>query len=228
MKILAISGTPHKGFGASTSVLNALFEGVKKIEPDAVCETVFVSGKKIGYCKGCAHCLTKGDCTQKDDMDEIVGNIRSADGVILASPVYVLGVTAQMKTFIDRMLPLAHRPFLMGKYGAAVSVSAGWGHEAVADYLAGFLTAMGASVVGTAYAEAAGPGMFKDKEGAFACAARTGESLARAIGEKWKLPESSACRNFQLFLVELFKSNPKLFQADYNYWREKGYIKEGE
>lgn len=47
-----------------------------------------------------------GTCVLKDDMAEILGMFRKADVLVLATPVYFYGISAQMKTFIDRTYPI--------------------------------------------------------------------------------------------------------------------------
>ena len=225
MKIIAISGTPHKKIGASTTLVNQVFEGVKKAAPSAEFETIFLASKNIGYCTGCAHCLTKGDCTLKDDMNEITGLMLAADGIIFSSPVYAFHVTAQMKTFVDRLIAYGHRPALTGKYSLAVCVSSGWGDEATAVYMSEILTGLGAVSVGTVRATALGPGMFRDKEAAFENADRMGRQLAAAIIEKWNIPQSSIVNTFRGFLLGLIQEYPSIFSEDYRYWEEKGVLK---
>jgi multimeric flavodoxin WrbA len=62
---------------------------------------------KIGGCMGCGHCFKeKGVCVQKDDMLPILDAIRNADALVLASPIYYWGVSAQLKLAVDRMYPL--------------------------------------------------------------------------------------------------------------------------
>jgi len=68
---------------------------------------VLLSEKTIHPCKGCFACWVKtpGECIQKDDMKEVLKKLWSCDLVIFASPLYVDCVSAQLKTFMDRMLP---------------------------------------------------------------------------------------------------------------------------
>lgn len=47
-----------------------------------------------------------GTCVLKDDMAEILGMFRKADVLVLATPIYFYGISAQMKTFIDRTYPI--------------------------------------------------------------------------------------------------------------------------
>ena len=47
-----------------------------------------------------------GACIQKDDMEDILCAFQQADVVVLATPVYFYGVSAQMKACIDRTYPI--------------------------------------------------------------------------------------------------------------------------
>lgn len=66
----------------------------------------------IDYCRGCFKCVHEnhelpiGKCPLKDDMAGILEEYSRADGYILASPVYDVGVTALMKTFLERKFSL--------------------------------------------------------------------------------------------------------------------------
>lgn len=61
--------------------------------------------KKINVCHACGYCreIREGECIQKDDMTQIYQDFLASDTVFLISPVYWWQVTAQMKTFIDRL-----------------------------------------------------------------------------------------------------------------------------
>jgi multimeric flavodoxin WrbA len=103
MKVLAFNGSPRKDDGITGRVLNYFLEGVRQGEADV--ELIYLADKKIGYCRGCMEiCLlqTPGVCVQKDDMADILIKLREADLVVYATPVYIDGMTAQMKTLIDR------------------------------------------------------------------------------------------------------------------------------
>jgi multimeric flavodoxin WrbA len=69
----------------------------------------------IHYCRGCFKCVHEnhelpiGKCPLKDDMALILEEYSRADGYILTSPVYDVGVTALMKTFLERKFSLFYR-----------------------------------------------------------------------------------------------------------------------
>jgi multimeric flavodoxin WrbA len=83
-----------------------------------------VRGKQIGFCTHCDYCLKHEGCTFKDDMQEAYGLLKEADGIVMATPVYNGGVTAQMKAVMDRCRALvaADRNFFRGKTGMAIAV----------------------------------------------------------------------------------------------------------
>ena len=45
-----------------------------------------------------------GTCVLKDDMAEILGMFRKADVLVLATPVYFYGISAQMKTLLTALI----------------------------------------------------------------------------------------------------------------------------
>lgn len=58
---------------------------------------------RIGPCLECGGCDTGASCVQaRDDMTLVYERIRSVDAIVLASPIFFMGVTAQMKAMIDR------------------------------------------------------------------------------------------------------------------------------
>jgi multimeric flavodoxin WrbA len=102
--ILILSGSPRRG-GNTDSLVDAFVEGAKAADNQV--DLFRVAGLKIGGCLGCKHCFKKqGICVQKDDMLPILEALRKADALILASPVYYFGVTAQLKLVIDRFFAL--------------------------------------------------------------------------------------------------------------------------
>ncbi|MDY7079209.1 MAG: NAD(P)H-dependent oxidoreductase [Chloroflexota bacterium] len=106
MKILAINGSPRGKKCNTDRILQPFLEGAR--EAGAETETVYLKDKKINYCLGCFTCWAKtpGVCVHEDDMPELLKKLREADTVVYATPLYVFTVTAQMKTFMDRHIPM--------------------------------------------------------------------------------------------------------------------------
>lgn len=111
MRIFAVNGSPHKQKGNTERILKPFLEGAR--EAGAEIELVYVQEKNIKPCLGCSACWLKtpGKCVQKDDMAELVTLVRESEVMVLASPIYVGGVTGQLKTFLDRMTPIS-LPFI--------------------------------------------------------------------------------------------------------------------
>ncbi len=56
----------------------------------------------ITPCRHCDECLPTGKCVIEDDMQWLYHELREADCLMLASPIFFMGVTAQVKAMIDR------------------------------------------------------------------------------------------------------------------------------
>jgi len=99
MNILILSGSPRKG-GNTELLAEAFARGVAKHHH---VEIVSVRDYKVNPCSGCNACFkTNGICAQKDDMGMIYEKMSQADMLVIASPVYFYGISAQLKTVIDR------------------------------------------------------------------------------------------------------------------------------
>ena len=100
MNILILSGSPRKG--GNTDLLVEAF--VKGASPKHQVEVVSVHDYKINPCIGCNSCFTREDhaCCQKDDMQIVYEKISKAEMLVIASPVYFYGLSAQLKAVIDR------------------------------------------------------------------------------------------------------------------------------
>ena len=120
-KILGICGSPRKG-----ATEYALMEALKEVEKVPGIETDYwsVRGKKIGPCVHCDACIrNKTMCIIKDDIQELEKKILEADGIIVASPVYDMSITAQLTAAFNRLRPiyLVHSGELQNKVGAAIT-----------------------------------------------------------------------------------------------------------
>ena len=118
--ILGLCGSPRTG--ATEYVLH---EALKMIEAEGFLTTFFsVKGKTINYCIHCDYCLQKQGCTFRDDMDELYPLLKESEGIIIASPVYNGGVTAQTKAVLDRTRALvaADPQIFRGKKGMVIAV----------------------------------------------------------------------------------------------------------
>ena len=100
MNILILSGSPRKG--GNTELLVEAF--VKGASQKHHVEVVSVHDYKVNPCMGCNACFKSESnaCIQKDDMSLIYDKMAVADMLVIASPVYFYGLSAQLKAVIDR------------------------------------------------------------------------------------------------------------------------------
>jgi len=121
---------------------------------DVHVEIVFLSNYNLGLCRGCKACFLRGEerCPLKDDRDILIGKMVASDGVVFASPNYSFQVSAIMKTFLDRLGFVFHRPRFHGKAFTSIVVQGIHGGSKIVKYLdfvrggLGFNVAKGAAI----------------------------------------------------------------------------------
>ncbi|WP_432663683.1 flavodoxin family protein [Wukongibacter baidiensis] len=102
-KWLAIIGSPRKG--QNTELLtDYVIEGLN--EKNISVKKYYLDSKNISTCNACEYCIKESVCNIEDSLGEIINEMKSADGYILASPSYNYNVTAQMKALLDRTFSL--------------------------------------------------------------------------------------------------------------------------
>lgn len=125
MKVIALNGSPRL-VGNTSNVLNDILDEIGKEGIET--EQVQLYSYNLIPCNDCRSCEMRGDgrcITEDDGLNDLMDELRDADGVILASPCYFGSCTAQMKIFMER----AGLAFEMGdmglkrKVGAAVVVN---------------------------------------------------------------------------------------------------------
>jgi len=112
MKVIAFNGSPRKG-GNTLLLLQEAVKGAKDAGADVM---VFdLNWMKIRPCQNCGGCAETGRCVVPDDMQKIHEEIRSADRIILASPIFFFGLSGQAKIMIDRCQPFWHEKYIRMK-----------------------------------------------------------------------------------------------------------------
>lgn len=117
MKVLGIVGSARKGGNTEIMIEEAL---AAAREAGAETDMVTVAGKDIKGCDGCDTCRKTGICHIKDDMQPIYKKMEEADAILLGSPVYFYGVTAQTKAIMDRTILFRGNDALKGKVAAPI------------------------------------------------------------------------------------------------------------
>lgn len=150
-KVLILSSSPRKG-GNSDTLCDQFRKGAE--EAGNQVEKIRLADLNIGYCAACYACKTKGHCVKQDDMEQVIANMRSADVIVLATPVYFYTMSAQMKTMIDRTLGGAQKPGLENKefYFIATAADGKAAMERTVDGLRGYIECLpGAKEMGAIY-----------------------------------------------------------------------------
>jgi len=111
MKIIGINGSPRLK-GNTAQLLDEVLHHTQAHGAETV--RYDLNRLDIQGCQSCYRCKEPGrdgTCILKDDVNQILENILSADGVVLASPVYMWQMSAQAKLFTDRLMPLLKPDF---------------------------------------------------------------------------------------------------------------------
>lgn len=112
MNILIFNGSPRKR-GNTDLLLEKIEESIHRCGHKA--EHINLAQLHIHPCTGCGHCENTGECVFKDDMTPLYAKIDTANRIVIGSPIYFYGVTAQAKAFIDRCQVLWSRKYLLGE-----------------------------------------------------------------------------------------------------------------
>jgi multimeric flavodoxin WrbA len=120
MIVVGICGSPREQ--ATDYVLK---EALRMLEQRGF-ETLFftVRGKRVNFCLHCDYCIEHKECIQKDDMQELCALLKDAKGIVIATPVYNGGISAQTKTVMDRCRAAvaSDRNFFRGKVGMGIAL----------------------------------------------------------------------------------------------------------
>lgn len=122
MKVLGIVGSPRKG-GNTDILVEKVLSGAK--EKGNTTNKIFLNDLNIKPCQACMSCKKTGKCAIDDDMQKVYAQILKSDCLVLGTPIYWLGATAQMKTFIDRwyaLLDANYNTKLKGKSAIIITV----------------------------------------------------------------------------------------------------------
>jgi multimeric flavodoxin WrbA len=122
MNVVAINGSARKE-GNTTILVQKVFDEMGREGIDT--EQVHLAGKKIKGCIACFRCFENLDrkcAVDNDFINECIGKMDEADGIILASPTYFASVSTELKAVMDRagLVAIANGNMLARKVGAAV------------------------------------------------------------------------------------------------------------
>lgn len=108
--IVGIQGSPRRE-GNTALLLDAALQGAAEAGANVL--RFELNDLNIKPCQACGACYNTGKCVIRDDMDLLYEAFEIMDSMVLASPVYFGGVTAQVKAMIDRSQPFWARKYIM-------------------------------------------------------------------------------------------------------------------
>lgn len=147
MKVLIINGSPRKD--GNTSLALAEMEKIFAQEGIEV-KSVQIGSKNIRGCIACNSCAEKGKCVFDDGVNELAEEFRTADGLVVASPVYYASANATLIACLDRLFYSSHFDKTM-KVGASVVCARRGGCSATFDELNKYFTISGMPVASSQY-----------------------------------------------------------------------------
>ncbi len=97
--VLGISGSPRR-HGNTETLLDEFLKGA--LEAGGKTEKIVLKSAKFEPCRGCNACHKTGSCIVNDDAVKILESAINSDILAVSSPIYSMGITAELKGLIDR------------------------------------------------------------------------------------------------------------------------------
>jgi multimeric flavodoxin WrbA len=108
--VLGLAGSPRRN-GNTELLLDKALAGAASLGGQI--EKVVLADREIYPCRHCDGCIETGICIIKDDMQYLHSKLKTADRLILATPLFFMSVTAQTKLVIDRCQALWVEKYLL-------------------------------------------------------------------------------------------------------------------
>lgn len=171
MKVVAFNGSARAN-GNTRIAIETVFEELQK--EGVGTEIVSLAECKIHGCAACFLCIENQDkqcAVDDDDANDLIAKMLSADGIIMASPVYFASMSSEMKALIDRagLVAKANNSIFARKVGASIAVARRAGAVSTFDEINRFFFISEMIVPGSTYWNVAfgrTPGEInKDEEG---------------------------------------------------------------
>ena len=189
-------------------------------------EVLFLSDFAIQQCNGCKVCFLRGEefCPLKDDRDVLIRKMLESDGVVFATPNYSFQVSGRMKSFLDRLGFVFHRPCFHGKVFTAIVAQGIFGGGKVEKYLRFVGSGLGFSVITGSCVTALEPMTSKDR----AKMETAIDAQSKRFHERLLQPALPVPSLFQLMGFRMGRTSVKLTlsedKRDYTYYRDHGWF----
>jgi Multimeric flavodoxin WrbA len=233
MKLLALVSSCRKN-GNTARMVELIATQIKEIAAlqkiTVDFETIYLGEVSLNACKGCRVCFDKGEtfCPFKDDLLTLKKEMNAADGILLASPVYVEDINGVMKNLIDRLAFVCHRPEFAGKAAYLIVTSGAGSSNHAPTTMNRALHTWGFSIIGQSKFRT---GALMESAEMKALYQNKTQQIAAQI-----LKTVNAGKTFKPSLMSLlmFKVQQhymgqaeKQSAIDYRYWLNKGWLEPG-
>lgn len=118
MKVILINGSPHER-GCTYTALSEVARGLRDNSVDT--EIMHIGSGNIPGCRGCFACRGLGKCVIDDTVNEIAEKLKTADGMIIGSPVYFASPNGSLISLLDRLYAAHGRSLMYKPCGCIVS-----------------------------------------------------------------------------------------------------------
>lgn len=109
---VGIACSPRKG-GNTDILMKLAMEELRSHGADT--ETVYLADIKYSPCMACEGCYNTGRCVIRDGAGPVFDKILRADMLILAAPIFSMGICAHAKMFIDRAQQFWAARYVLGR-----------------------------------------------------------------------------------------------------------------
>ena len=124
MRILVLQGSPNTN-GSTALMATEFARGAREAGHEV--DIANVAALDIAPCTGCVACGYGGPCSQYDDFDDLREQILSSDMLVFATPLYYYGMTAQLKSVVDRFC--SANPRISGKRLKSALLAVAWNDD---------------------------------------------------------------------------------------------------
>lgn len=134
MKILVLGGSPNRD-GSTQLLIESFARGAR--EAGHTVTVLQAAQQNVHPCTGCIACGYDGPCVQRDDMVQIRAAVLDSDMLVFATPLYFFGISAQLKTVIDRFCAFSSRISRRNMRSAFLSVARNdddWTMDAIREH----------------------------------------------------------------------------------------------
>lgn len=110
--VLAIAGSARRN-GNTETLLEWCLAGARDEGADIL--EFRLCDLDLRGCRACDACFKDGVCIQKDDMRLLYPHLQDADSIVIAAPVYSMGLPGVPKMMVDRCQPFWALRYILGR-----------------------------------------------------------------------------------------------------------------